>query len=248
MEKLISLTCPNCGASTTNHKNCEYCNSLLVRFVDKGIEINESRYGRDASIFPGLAELLKIFARKINDSNDGGWVNLAISNGFGGKEYITVLSVNGSEMRIQVSFPQKSSYLEQLKNTDFFPLFTPYEIESSKDLKKSIDNLTYYIDYGADYEGATKIITQILIQVIGVDVDIAVLDYHLEGEINESEFDEYYRGGKTEPFRRISQPTAIYNSNSEETEKEESKTGFGRIIGPIILIALFILLLKTCIG
>ena len=37
VEKL--LKCPNCGANATNHQNCEYCGSLLVRFVDKGISL-----------------------------------------------------------------------------------------------------------------------------------------------------------------------------------------------------------------
>ena len=34
------IKCPNCGASSTNHTNCEYCGSLLVRFVDKGIDLS----------------------------------------------------------------------------------------------------------------------------------------------------------------------------------------------------------------
>ena len=38
------IKCPNCGASSTNHTNCEYCGSLLVRFVDKGIDLSTTSY------------------------------------------------------------------------------------------------------------------------------------------------------------------------------------------------------------
>lgn len=37
--ELKTYVCPNCGANTTNAQNCEYCGSLLVRFVDKGISL-----------------------------------------------------------------------------------------------------------------------------------------------------------------------------------------------------------------
>lgn len=38
--ELKTYVCPNCGANTTNSKNCDYCGSLLVRFVEKSINID----------------------------------------------------------------------------------------------------------------------------------------------------------------------------------------------------------------
>ena len=41
----IPIVCPNCGANTTNRKNCEYCGSMLVRFVDQNIAIDRTVFG-----------------------------------------------------------------------------------------------------------------------------------------------------------------------------------------------------------
>lgn len=54
-----TLRCPNCGANATNHDNCEYCGSLLIRFVDKNIAIDENKYGQQAFRFVGLEDALK---------------------------------------------------------------------------------------------------------------------------------------------------------------------------------------------
>lgn len=57
--EIKSIICPNCGANTTNAENCEYCGSLLVRFVDKGIDLSKTSFTNDTATFPGLAEELK---------------------------------------------------------------------------------------------------------------------------------------------------------------------------------------------
>jgi len=53
------IKCPNCGASSTNHTNCEYCGSLLVRFVDKGIDLSTTSYLTNDKVYAGLIEALK---------------------------------------------------------------------------------------------------------------------------------------------------------------------------------------------
>ena len=59
MAELKSYTCPNCGANTTNADNCEYCGSLLVRFVEKGIDLSKTSYLSNTEVFPGLIKELK---------------------------------------------------------------------------------------------------------------------------------------------------------------------------------------------
>ena len=59
MAELKSYVCPNCGANTTNVQNCEYCGSLLVRFVEKGIDLSHTSYLNNNEVFPGLIEELK---------------------------------------------------------------------------------------------------------------------------------------------------------------------------------------------
>lgn len=53
------IKCPNCGASSSNHTNCEYCGSLLVRFVDKGIDLTTTSYMTNDKVYAGLIEALK---------------------------------------------------------------------------------------------------------------------------------------------------------------------------------------------
>lgn len=57
--ELKSLVCPHCGANTTNAQNCEYCGSLLVRFVDKGIDISNTSYLSGTCEYAGLLTELK---------------------------------------------------------------------------------------------------------------------------------------------------------------------------------------------
>lgn len=53
------IKCPNCGASSKNHTNCEYCGSLLVRFVDKGIDLSTTSYLTNSKVYAGLIDALK---------------------------------------------------------------------------------------------------------------------------------------------------------------------------------------------
>ena len=67
-EKL--LKCPNCGANATNHQNCEYCGSLLVRFADKGIDLSKTTYMSNAEVFPGLIQHLQQNLRMQENSDE----------------------------------------------------------------------------------------------------------------------------------------------------------------------------------
>ena len=55
----MALRCPNCGANATNHQNCEYCGSLLVRFIDKQIALDENKYGSKSFKLKGLENALR---------------------------------------------------------------------------------------------------------------------------------------------------------------------------------------------
>ncbi len=59
MAELTHYRCPNCGASITNTENCEYCGSLLVRFVKRGIDLSKTSYLSNDRVYPGLIENLK---------------------------------------------------------------------------------------------------------------------------------------------------------------------------------------------
>lgn len=77
---LKTITCPNCGANTTNPNNCEYCGSLLVRFIDKNIEIDEKRYGKTAEQLTGLEQALEANLKEQEDSEGTYHVTTSISS------------------------------------------------------------------------------------------------------------------------------------------------------------------------
>ena len=58
METVSTIVCPNCGANASNFHNCEYCGSLLVRFVDKNIPLDEEKYSKQALKLEGLEDAL----------------------------------------------------------------------------------------------------------------------------------------------------------------------------------------------
>ena len=60
MNEIKHLACPNCGANTSDFKNCEYCGSLLVRFVEKGIDLSQTTYLNNNETYPGLINALKL--------------------------------------------------------------------------------------------------------------------------------------------------------------------------------------------
>lgn len=69
-EIIKPVICPNCGASSTNHQNCEYCGSLLVRFADANIDIKNTSYGDDSLTLPGLTEHLRNNIASQRNTND----------------------------------------------------------------------------------------------------------------------------------------------------------------------------------
>lgn len=52
------IKCPNCGAPAQNHKNCEFCGSLLVRFANKGVDLTNTSYLNNDGVLPGLIKEL----------------------------------------------------------------------------------------------------------------------------------------------------------------------------------------------
>lgn len=96
-EKL--LKCPNCGANATNHQNCEYCGSLLVRFVDKGIDLSQTCYLTNDEVIPGLIEQLKQNLRMQENSDE--YVATDIYHEIGkNPEDCHILSIDGSKSAV----------------------------------------------------------------------------------------------------------------------------------------------------
>ena len=178
-----ALTCPNCGANTQNRHNCEYCGSMLVRFVDKGLSIDKTKYGKAADVIEGLEMALKnnlilqkaaseseIVITEIISSSGENYQIVPSDKANFGYESIGAKFTPNSEHGITIRIPfavrstdidaanEATRKLNKFKNMTCFALFTPTE---------SICATNYMIDFGGDYETASQMISEILFEIEG---------------------------------------------------------------------------------
>lgn len=198
MAELKSYACPNCGANTTNAQNCDYCGSLLVRFVERNIDLSGTSYLNNDKVIPGLIKHLEqnllyqknseegvitdIYFDITNDSygsisvlsqGDTVWADdtsMCISDQTDG-----LLVCFGFETYLDSGYENYNSEQNQLerkfKNLPSFDLFTPhrsYFTDSDGDKRKSSE---YAIYFGHDAEGAARIISEVIEKVYGLNLD-----------------------------------------------------------------------------
>lgn len=195
--ELKVLKCPNCGANTTNAQNCEYCGSLLVRFVDKGIDLSKTSYTNDSATFPGLTEELKRNLQLQERNHEEGvttdlWTKKADT---GDSESICVLRsgkcvwADGQEMNISNSKKGliiSLNFATYIDNGDWQKQYNK-RVEKWLQAFKKLDSFPlftshicnytyagderysreYAIDFGKDAEGAARLISEILQKVYG---------------------------------------------------------------------------------
>lgn len=89
--EIKSYVCPNCGANTTNAQNCEYCGSLLVRFVERGIDLSHTSYTNNSGVFPGLIEELNRNL-KLQEENPGAAVATDLLKNVN-TDFISIISI-----------------------------------------------------------------------------------------------------------------------------------------------------------
>lgn len=173
MESTITtITCPNCGANPSNHHNCEYCGSMLIRFVDKNITINDN-YKKQARVIPGLEDALKSNLLIQKNQLNGIIPITEITSSYGGVNY-QVLPINEATFGINASNPytgqlgivlripflvrssnpqvaqDAQSRLINFKTQDCFTLFDEISVP---------EGYYYLLDCGEDYETASRILS-----------------------------------------------------------------------------------------
>jgi len=263
MENLVALTCPNCGAATTNHRNCEYCNSLLVRFVDKKIEINQLHYGNEAKTFEGMEQVLEAqYNRMIEGRED---IYCSIINGFNGEYIIGTASTHNLSI-ITTNYDYRSNGIavyytigedterdNKFSKMDFFPLFTPTENREH-----------YWINFGKDFENASKILYRLIVELFDISPNIP-LEYQIwsykirkegvEYEIKDKKMNdvflyEEYRGGINEALHKTFENNQTINEiEDEEEQKIKRQSGKSMIYAVLLIIAgLFAFYLGYWIG
>jgi len=182
------LKCPNCGANATNHQNCEYCGSLLVRFVEKGIDLSKTTYLSDAEVFPGLTEHLRQNLRLQKDNPEQfvatdlyfNFIKKGAQTGYNGLSVLRTGFANwidnsridnyGKTEGLVICF--RFEY-DQFNPTEYEKMY--YEQHSRfKELdcfqlftEKIHDDYCheYALDFGCDPEGAARLVSDILQKV-----------------------------------------------------------------------------------
>ncbi len=211
-----TIVCPNCGANTTNYQNCEYCGSLLVRFENKHLPLDLTRYGHDAFTFNGLKEALRNNLEEQQKSNGQNHVHTFIRYGdttllevmnpratqnpvnfqIGGYDYhidpFDINNINALSLTLCIRFYKFSTRLgrswdmseerDRFLSMDIAPLFSVREDNLLTDANLVSGVVySYFIDFGQDYEGAAKIISQYLLAQYNITGnDYSALSYHSE--------------------------------------------------------------------
>lgn len=180
--------CPNCGANITNTHNCEFCGSLLVRFVEAGISVDSiSEYTSDAHVFNGMQEEFeKHLAYKKRNPNE--YVQTNINNNlmvivstksltdFEGRSFFEKAEVDG--LGICLWFKRENDeeriQLERFKELKSFSLFTHritrrQEIVGFDKDHNAISQIftydEYAIDFGLDSKSAARFCSEIIAEV-----------------------------------------------------------------------------------
>lgn len=201
MEKNV-VKCPNCGANATNHTNCEYCGSLLVRFADKGIDVDNTIYHNKNNIFPGLIEELQknLQIQRIHSEDNAliqtliFWIN---KDGEGQGIFVQSDETPNScnSLTISLDFTQKYEYdnsevdsqFSRFTRLDSFPLFKPHYVQSEEEYIRTFD-----VNFGQDAEGAALLITEILIKVYGLSVSETLKIFTGTEDEIDAKADEWY--------------------------------------------------------
>lgn len=193
--ELKTYVCPNCGANTTNAQNCEYCGSLLVRFVERGIDLSHTSYLNDNAVFPGLVEELKRnlklqsenpkdnvatdLCKEVDNRSEGlnilrglSWKDGTVSPEFDVTSKKGLCIVLGFSTFMDVANykdfnDEMDAQLARFRQLDSFPLFTAHNCTYKDGYGCSRYGREYAINFGEDAEGAARLVSEILIKVIG---------------------------------------------------------------------------------
>ena len=168
-----AIECPNCGAPATNHQNCNFCGSLLVRFADKGIDL----YLNNDAVLPGLINQLEKNL-SLQESGKTAATDLYINDPqmeLGKSQFCFVTSANGlvfqddqpafpdaDEVSLATVFvfniyqdktisPIEIERHNRFKTLASFPLFTPHTTSGSDINGDDLISYEYAINCGKEF-------------------------------------------------------------------------------------------------
>lgn len=173
-----TVVCPNCGASAHNLRNCEFCGSFLVQRAAEGKDLKD--YVAKAASYPidGLIKVIKQYSEILQsesqltevwlDFTDNTLPHIAPSRGR--KENGEMVGEEGIEIVIEDSPDYNASLQEQVrlfKNSEAFPVFAKEIVPfTTYDRQGNVvgggEAASYTAEFGYDYEGAARVVYQLL--------------------------------------------------------------------------------------
>lgn len=174
------LTCPNCGANITNTQNCEYCGSLLVRFVDRGIDLAKTTYLDNTHTSSKLMNALRLCLMMQEQSSESVVMDIYQNNPFINVGCVlrsgfclfcdgtTIPSKTNKGLCVLWQFDEEAKEEHmKFKSLDCYPLFMERSsIVGALGIKEKITE--YFIDFGSDAEGAARLLSDVIYKVYGV--------------------------------------------------------------------------------
>jgi len=192
-----TITCPNCGANPSNMMNCEYCGSMLIRFAENNITVDDTKYGKTARIIPGLMDALQTNLSlqeagldesiSVTEITCQGFTYQIVptSEATFGMKMNNPFESQGCELTFRLPFATRSFdanaaanarlRLALFKEMDCFILFKQINAP---------DGEYFFINFGADYETAARMLTSIIYELTG-DTYYECNTYSIEKEITD---------------------------------------------------------------
>lgn len=198
MTEVKSYVCPNCGANTTNTQNCDYCGSLLVRFVERNIDLSGTAYLNNDKVLPGLIKHLEQNLTLQKNSEDCVATDISWKTDDTSLECMSVmrqgwtawqdntdicitdqtqglLVLIGFDQYIDPGYDDINNRTmiaeEKFKKLPSFNLFTPHRCFYESDDGSKIKASEYAIYFGNDVEGAARIVSELLEKVYDVNLN-----------------------------------------------------------------------------
>lgn len=177
-----TITCPNCGASTTNHQNCEYCGSFLVQKASQGVDMSDyvqssktyynegfvsvfKGFVDDCMRFPDRAD--RVFGLGITIDEEGSMpIQICFQEGKG--MVITLLESDLCEVNAKQRFQE----------SNVFSLFSVSKEPRSDGTPSIFDKYTAI--FGYDYEGAALVCLQLLQEVFKPEPEKVFIEAYLD--------------------------------------------------------------------
>lgn len=167
-----TIVCPNCGASATNHQNCEYCGSLLVRLVGNttpGLSV-ESFKQSFIRLEGGTLEHL------LNELIEGRAQRLSVCKYWKGKimhnfesSLFFVEFNDANELELVMRFTGEASVKEALNNR--FLSIPESALFTNINKFGNFGGYVYSINYGQDVKSAAHIISKLTSALFGLTDD-----------------------------------------------------------------------------